>query len=295
MGTAKRARTDGGTPVMADEMSSVPADRDVAAPGSGLVDVDPTTPNTARMYDYYLGGKDNFAADREAAEQVRAVVPEIVPLSRANRAFLGRAVEFLAKAGIRQFIDIGTGLPTQRSVHEIARETAPEAVIVYVDADPVVCAHARALVAGLPGTAVVQADMRRPADILGSEAVRDLIDLTQPVAVLFVSVLHFITGDREAASIVAQFRDAMAPGSYVVISHVSQGELGAQAQETGLAVYAKSSAPARLRRHEEITRLFDGFELVSPGLVDVALWRPRGIPDAPLRGMRHFVGVARRP
>jgi S-adenosyl methyltransferase len=261
----------------------------------GPAGLDPTIPNAARMYDYYLGGKDNFAADRQAAGQVLAVAPEIAPLSRANRAFLGRAVEFLAKAGIRQFIDIGTGLPTQRSVHEVARETHPGAAVVYVDNDPVVCTHARALVGGLARTAVVQADMRRPADILGCDAMRNLINFAEPVALLFLSVLHFITDDQEAAGIVAAFGAAMAPGSYLVISHTSQGSASAHARDSGLAIYARSSAPVSLRQPEEIARLFGGFELIPPGLVDVALWRPRGSAATPMHGIRHFAGVARQP
>jgi hypothetical protein len=281
---------------MVDAMSGAPPGQGTAVPGSSAAGFDPTTPNAARMYDYYLGGKDNFAADREAAQQVLALAPEIAPLSRANRAFLGRSVGFLAKAGIRQFIDIGTGLPTQRSVHEIARETQPEAAVVYVDNDRVVCTHARALlIHSFPQTAVVQADLGRPADILGSDAVCSLIDLGKPVAVLFFSVLHFITDDQQAAEIVAGFRAAMVAGSYIVISHTSPGAISLQARDASIAVYARSSAPVRLREPEEIARLFEGFELIPPGLVDVAQWRPHGIAATPRRGMRHFAGVARRP
>lgn len=256
--------------------------------------VDTTKPNAARMYNYYLDGKDNFAADREAAEKVLEIAPETRHLARTNRAFLARAVRFLAGNGIRQYIDVGTGLPVMQSVHEIASGTVPGTAVVYVDNDPVVCAHARALLARSPGTAAVQADMRRPQDILGSAEVRELIDLTKPVAVLFAGVLHFITGDEEADRIVASFRDVMAPGSYLVISHATPASLGKTAREQGLAVYARTTAPVRLREPEQIAAFFEGLELVEPGLVNVERWHPdRTVAE--MSGAAMLGGVARRP
>jgi hypothetical protein len=256
--------------------------------------VDTTKPNAARMYNYYLGGKDNFAVDRAAAEKVLDIAPETRHLANANRVFLSRAVRFLAERGIRQFLDIGTGLPVARSVHEIASELAPETAVVYVDNDPVVSVHARALLARAPNTAAVEADMRHPADILGSAKVGRLLDLSRPLAVLFAGVLHFITDDDEADRIVSSFRQAMAPGSYLVISHATPASLGTEAKEQGLAVYARTSAPVRLREPGQIAAYFQGLDMVEPGLVNIERWHPhRTVEEA--HGAAMLGGVARRP
>jgi len=234
---------------------------------------DPLTPSTARMYDYYLGGNHNFAADREAAEKVLASAPEIRQVAIENRAFLGRVVRFLADAGIRQFIDIGTGLPTRGNVPEVAEAAAPGARVACVDHDPVVCAHARALLGDTDGVAVIQAAMERPGEIIGHPALTGLIDLAQPVAVLFFSVLHFAD---DAASIVAAFRAAMAPGSYLALSHgvASQVPGGSEPAGQVLRVYNTSNSPGgSFRTEAEILELFGGFELAEPGLVPVADWR----------------------
>jgi hypothetical protein len=239
-------------------------------------------PTPARMYDYYLGGKDNFAVDREAAEQVLKAAPEVRILARENRAFLGRAVRFLtAEAGIRQFIDVGTGLPTQGNVHEIAQSIAPDARVVYIDNDPIVRAHAKALLAGDGTTAVVEADMREPQAILGHPDLRRLIDFDAPVAVLFMSVLHFVTDEEDPYGMVAAFRDASAPGSHLALSHITAPEKNADAAEAAADVYkAKATSPAILRSRKEIRALFDGYDLVEPDLVYLPQWRPENPVDA---------------
>jgi O-methyltransferase involved in polyketide biosynthesis len=235
--------------------------------------VDTSIPNVARMYDYALGGKDNFAADRAAAEHLFAAVPEVgrVPM-RLNRAFLGRAVRFFAESGIRQLLDIGAGLPTQGNVHEIAQATAPNARVVYVDYDPVVVTHGRALLATSDTVTVVPGDLRRPDEIVNNPEVRALIDFDQPVAVLLVAILHFIADTEDPIGIVTRIRDHLPSGSYVAISHVSV-ESYASAIEKGRQIYRGATAGVSPRTRAEIMRLFEGFELVDPGLVWLPQWR----------------------
>src|SRR4051794_37745685 len=180
--------------------------------------------NPARVYDYWLGGKDHYRPDRELGDQVAALAPWVVHEARANRRFLERSVTFLAAEGITQFLDIGSGLPTNRNVHQIAQQVNPDARVVYVDSDPVVLTYARALLATDSRTVVVEGDARTPDRILADGAVTEHLDLSRPVAVLFVAVLHFLTDDDKPAGIVAAIRDALAPGSFVVISHASPGE-----------------------------------------------------------------------
>lgn len=234
------------------------------------------SPNVARIYDYLLGGKENYVADRIAAARLAATWPDPteVPRSmRENREFLRRAVHFVADAGIRQFLDIGAGLPTQGNVHEIVHRIAPEARIAYVDHDPVVVAHGRALLAKSPEVRIAQADLREPARILQDRVVRELIDFDQPVAVLLVAVLHFISDHEDPAGIVSQLRDAMPAGSYLIVTH-GIGETRPQAADAAEAVYTTASAQLTLRNYADIQSFFKGFELVDPGLVDVTEWRP---------------------
>jgi len=240
--------------------------------------IDTSTPNVARIYDYLLGGKDNFAADRAAAQQLITATPDIAGIVRDNRAFIGRAVRYLVEqAGIRQFLDLGGGLPTQLNVHEMARRGAPDARVVYVDNDPVVWMHGQALLARGDGVAMVCADLREPAGILQHPEVVQLLDLTQPVAVVCASVLHFVPDEDDPHRAIAEYRDHMAPGSYLVISH------GASATEeedpTGVvdsftSVYRQASAQLHVRSRPEIRRFFDGFDLVDPGVVWMNEWRP---------------------
>jgi O-methyltransferase involved in polyketide biosynthesis len=261
--------------------------------GGGL---DPTTPNVARMYDYYLGGKDNFAADRDAAERIMKIMPHAAGWVRANRGFLVRAVEALADAGIRQFIDIGTGLPTQDSVHQVAQRTASGSRVVYVDVDPVVVSHGRALLATDAESTVIQADLRRPEDILEHPETRALIDFDRPVGVLLVAVLQFIPDDREVAEVVARLRAALVPGSHLVISHITADEVAPDVATEGREIYSTTSLGSITPRGpEQIASLFEGLDLLEPGLVGVEYWRAgRRTPGGP--SPLGFLGaVARTP
>ncbi|GAA4612211.1 SAM-dependent methyltransferase [Actinoallomurus liliacearum] len=253
--------------------------------------IDVRTPSPARIYDVFLGGKDNYAADRAAAQVAIEAGPDIPRAARENRAYLGRAVRFAVESGIRQFIDLGTGLPTQGNVHEAAQSLAPDARVVYVDNDPIVLAHARALLPPSKTTTVIQADFREPAAILDHPKTRSLIDFEQPVAVLMLAVLHFAADDEVRASI-ATFREVMAPGSLLILSHsTTEGH-----PETGdQAAGAWKNATARLqsRTQKEIEALFDGFDLLDPGVVWVPQWRPDPGAEDGTRWM--YAGVARRP
>jgi hypothetical protein len=239
-------------------------------------EVDPTVAHPARVYDYLLGGKDNFEVDREAAEVAMRAVPAARKTALENRAFLGRAVRFLAEAGVTQFLDVGTGIPGPGNTGEVARAIHPESRVVYVDYDPIVATHARALLAGdTARTAVVLADVREPGSILDNEAVRALLDFGQPVAVLMVALLHFVTEEEDAPAIVSAFREALAPGSALVITH---GTDGGQPERANAARKGWDNAKSRItvRSPERIEALFDGFELVEPGVVNLPRWRPDG-------------------
>jgi SAM-dependent methyltransferase len=245
----------------------------VAEPESAPPGIDTRIPNMARMYDYALGGKDNFAADRAAVEKLFSFSPENKDVPRANRRFLGRAVRFAAAQGVSQFLDLGTGLPSQGHVHEVVAEINPDAHVVYVDNDPVVVSHARALLVDSDSVTAVQADIRDPEGILAHPGVTRLIDFSRPVAVLFVAVLHGIPDRDDPACIVRAFARCLAPGSYLILSHLtSEGHppaLVAQKEE----VFARSNAPVSYRSRAEILRMFDGFRLVEPGLTAVTQWR----------------------
>ncbi|MEV4172716.1 SAM-dependent methyltransferase [Nonomuraea sp. NPDC049709] len=225
---------------------------------------DQQRPNPARMYDYMLGGKDNFAVDRLALDQLAELIPEAVALARANRAFLQRAVRYVARAGIRQFLDLGSGLPTQGSAHEVA----PEARVVYVDHDPVVAAHATALLRHAPGRArFVQADLLDPAEVLAGAG--EFLDLDQPIAVLLVSILHFLPDSAHPQQAVGVLRERMAPGGYLVISHATtMAHLEDEERGGSSARDGTDRTPARIRA------FFGGFPLEPPGLVQATDWRP---------------------
>ena len=253
----------------------------------------------ARVYNAWLaGGKDNFAADREVAEQVARIAPWAVTGARANRSFLRRAVSFLARQGITQFVDVGAGLPSAGNVHEVARRFQPDARVCYLDNDPVVLAHARALLAG-KNTIAVAGDARDPAAILADPEIRAHIDFGRPVAVLFIAILHFLRTEDDPAAVVAAFRDALVPGSFVVISHLADLPDGpaeserAQATREAVKLYEDLAAPFVLRPRQEIAGLFTGFDLVEPGLVPAHDWRPaRGRPGPPVPVL---AGVGRLP
>ena len=245
-----------------------PDDQDDQVPAG----VDPTVPTAARIYDYLLGGQDNFAADRAAVRQLTELSPELGQVARANRAFLGRAVRFLAaEAGIRQFLDLGAGLPTNGNVHQVAQTVAAGTRVVYVDNDPSVLAHAQALTSG-DRTAVIQSDLRDPAAILAHPDTGRLIDLTQPLAILFVAVLHFVP-DPDAGQAVTAFTRAAAPGSYLVLSHACSDPDPAAAA-AGAARYVAGTYSAYPRNRTDILAFYAGFDLVDPGLVPVHQWRP---------------------
>jgi hypothetical protein len=240
-------------------------------------DIDTTRPNVARIYDYLLGGKDNFAVDREAAKRLLEVTPYMAGVVRDNRSFLGRVVRYLAgEGGIRQFIDLGGGLPTQTNVHEMAQEIAPEARVVYVDNDPVVWSHGQALLAHGEQVAMIHADLREPAVVLGHPDLRDLIDLGRPVALVCASVLHFVPDSEEPHRIIAEYRDRLAPGSYLALSHGTTGTTDDDHQVVGgvTSVYQQASAQLHVRPAPDIQRFFDGFEMIEPGLTWINEWRP---------------------
>ncbi len=257
--------------------------------------VNPAIPNVARIYDYFLGGKDNFAADRAAATKIAEAAPDVVRRTRENRAFLGRAVRFLADAGVRQYLDVGTGLPTQDNVHQVAQRLIRDAHVAYVDNDPIVLIHAWALLATDPRTVVIEADMREPTKILREASANEFIDLNQPLAILMVAVLHFLPDIEQAEEIVATFRENMAPGSYLVISHATAGNMSPQNLSQAVQTYATTSTGSITpRSHEQIKSFFDGLELQEPGLVPVALWRPEGIPPVTTSGPSFLGGIARK-
>ena len=233
---------------------------------------DPARANIARMYSYLLGGKDHLASDRQAANEVLDAFPEVSLLARANRGFVTRAVRHVAAAGLSQFIDVGSGLPESPNVHETAQQVNPAARVAYVDRDPVVLSHARALLAGGPGVAVAGGDMRDPAAILASHELQQVIDLSEPVCLVLASVLHFVA-PAEADAIVAAFVSAMAPGSFLVVSAgTSTGTDPALLTRLECA-YAETTVVSS-RAAEEIAGYFTGLDMEPPGLVDVGAWRP---------------------
>jgi S-adenosyl methyltransferase len=258
------------------------------------VEIDTTVAHPARVYDYWLGGKDNFAADREAAERVLAVTPGLRFRVRANRAFLARAVRYLAgEAGIRQFLDLGTGIPSANNTHEVAQAVAPDSRVVYVDNDPIVLTHARALLASGPEGSIqyIDGDVRDVAAVLHAAA--RTLDFTRPVALMLLGVLHLIQDSEAPYQIVAGFMGALPPGSYLALSHpaidIHPGQAEAQRRYN-----ERVSTPQTLRTRAEVSRFFDGLDLVDPGLVYVHTWRPDPGDIAPAGGVSAYGGVARK-
>jgi hypothetical protein len=257
--------------------------------------VDPSVPSIARIYDYWLGGKDNFAVDRQAAEEAIAANPRIVVDVRANRAFLARSVRFLAgKCAVRQFLDIGTGLPTAGNTHLVAQAVAATSRVVYVDNDPAVLVQARGLIAELPpdSVAYLDADLRDVAEIVRGAA--ETLDLSKPVAVLMLIVLHLIPDADDPWGIVARLMGKLAPGSYLVISHPASDVRPAAAAEMARAVNARlTSARGTLRSKSDVVSFFDGLTVLDPGVVQPHQWRPAG--PAGLTEVTAWCGVARKP
>jgi SAM-dependent methyltransferase len=237
-------------------------------------EVDVERANVARIYDALLGGSHNFAVDRDVASALTAIEPSSRDAARANRQFLGRAVRFLVKSGIRQFLDIGSGVPTLGNVHEIAQSAAPDSHVVYVDTDPVAIAHSKSILAGNEQATIVQADLREPDVILSHPDVKRLIDFDRPVALLLVAVLHFITEEERPADLVRRLADALVPGSHLVISHATIDGRAPQVGEAIEKLYSRTSAPGRPRDHASVKAFFDGFEILEPGLVYLPQWRP---------------------
>lgn len=230
-------------------------------------------PNAARVYDYYLGGSHNFEADRVMARKAMEMWPDLPAIMRANRAFLRRTVQFLAEQGFARFLDIGSGIPTFGAVHEVARAIQPDARVVYIDRDPVAVAHSRLLLDGDPLSQVVEADLRSVDDLLARPEVADLLSAGEPVALMLVAVLHFVTDAEEPDKLVATLRDALPPGSALVICHAS---LEGRPDQAGphQDLYRRTPTPLTMRNREQITAFFDGFGLVEPGVVFLPEWRP---------------------
>jgi hypothetical protein len=261
--------------------------------------IDTGKPHSARMYDYYLGGKDHFAIDRQTAELAMQSWPAVRVAVRENRAFLGRAVRYLvAEAGIRQFLDIGTGLPSASNVHEVAQAVAPECRVVYVDHDPIVLAHARALLASAPQgkTAYIDADLREPLEILADPVTRQTLDLSQPVALMLVAILHFLPDEDQPGAIVSTLLDMLPSGSYLVTSHVTP-EYDPEGVGGLERTYRSGGVACQARTADEFAELaFTGLQMVDPGLVLVSEWRPDRSGPRPLAAeVSWHGGVARKP
>lgn len=255
-------------------------------------DIDLETPNVARMYDYYLGGKDNFETDREAARQMLQAAPFTPILAHANRGFLGRATRCLVAAGVRQFLDIGTGLPTRNNVHQVAQAAAPGSRVVYLDNDPVVVTHGRALVGGDAATLVQEHDLRKPESILGDQRIREFLDFDRPIGLMLLSVLHCLPDSEGAYESVAVLLEALAPGSHVVISHTTGND---DLTATARAIYSNTSTGMTHRSAEQLLGFFEGCVLLEPGLVALDAWRPDFETPAITSGRDYYLcGVGRK-
>ncbi|MFD5066008.1 SAM-dependent methyltransferase, partial [Streptomyces sp. NPDC058394] len=238
--------------------------------------IDISVPSVSRIYDYYLGGSHNFEVDRQTARRAMEFMPGLPKIMQANRAFMRRAVRHAVAEGVTQFLDIGSGIPTFGNVHEIAQAASPQARVVYVDHDPVAVAHSRAVLTGDDRSGIVAADLRKPKEILAAPEVGRLLDLGRPVALLLVAVLHFLEDTDDPYAAVAELRDALAPGSLLILTHASYEGIPLT-QETAagtLGVYRDMRNPLVMRTREQISGFFDGFEMLEPGLVSMPDWRP---------------------
>ncbi|MGW1682298.1 SAM-dependent methyltransferase [Saccharopolyspora sp. NPDC002376] len=242
------------------------------SPEHGHIDLE--KPNAARVYDYYLGGDHNFAIDRQMAEEAIEMWPDLPLVMQANRAFLRRAVQFCVEQGIRQFLDLGSGIPTVGNVHEVAQQPAPGSRVVYVDTDPVAVAYSKKLLSDNPDASIVDADLRDPERVLGSPEVAELLDLSQPVALMMVAVLHFVPDSDEPHKVVNRYQEALAPGSFLVISHASNEGRPDVAPAHADLYRKRTTTPLTMRSQAEVTRFFDGLDLVDPGVVFLPEWRP---------------------
>jgi S-adenosyl methyltransferase len=264
--------------------------------------VDPETPSPARLYDYFLGGSNYFPVDKKLAERLQADLPDIVDGILANRGFHGRAAVWMAQRGIRQFIDIGSGLPTQNNTHEAVQKVTPGARVAYIDIDPMVAAHASGLLAADGTTAVITADVRDPDVLLGHPKLRDLIDLAEPTGVLATAVMHFVADAADPWGLVARYMAAMAPGSFLALSHGTYDKMPPNMVQAGLDAYENTTERLYVRSRADIERFFDGLEMVPPyegappALTYVGLWGAEDPEAADSEGSRALLcGVARRP
>ncbi|MFJ6080482.1 SAM-dependent methyltransferase [Streptomyces sp. NPDC092369] len=258
--------------------------------------IDISVPSVSRIYDYYLGGSHNFEVDREAARKAMDFMPGLPKIMQANRAFMRRAVRFAVDEGITQFLDIGSGIPTFGNVHEVAQSARPGAHVVYVDHDPVAVAHSQAVLAGNEDADVVAADLRKPQEILASAEVQRLIDANRPVALLLVAILHFVEDEDGPYEAVAQLRDALAPGSLLILTHASYEGIPLPPERAAgtVDVYKDIRNPLIMRSREEIARFFEGYDMVEPGLVPMPHWRPEtALEDEDPYAFSGFAGVGR--
>jgi SAM-dependent methyltransferase len=257
--------------------------------------IDLTRPSVARAYDYWLGGSHNFAVDREFARKIIEMMPDVRLMARANRAFLHRAVWFMLGSGIRQFLDIGSGIPTVGNVHEIGQEADPEARVVYVDIDPIAVAHSEQILVGNDRATVIEEDLRHPEAILGHPRTRALLDIQQPIGLLLVSVLHAIPDSDDPVGLVRRLCAALQPGSYVAISHVTADSRPAEMSQAQ-QLSRQTTTPGTVRSKGQVEQFFSGLELVEPGVVWSPQWRPESPDDVgehPER-MGFYVGVGRK-
>ncbi|MFJ4782099.1 SAM-dependent methyltransferase [Streptomyces sp. NPDC088794] len=258
--------------------------------------IDISVPSVSRIYDYYLGGSHNFEVDREAARKAMDFMPGLPKIMQANRAFMRRAVRFAVDEGITQFLDIGSGIPTFGNVHEVAQSARPGTHVVYVDHDPVAVAHSQAVLAGNEDADVVAADLRKPQEILASAEVQRLIDVNRPVALLLVAILHFVEDEDDPYEAVAQLRDALAPGSLLILTHASYEGIPLPPERAAgtVDVYKDIRNPLIMRSREEIARFFEGYDMVEPGLVPMPHWRPEtALEDEDPYAFSGFAGVGR--
>lgn len=264
--------------------------------GGSVSGLDTSVPQSARVYDYWLGGKDNFAADRELAEAIAARLPTIRAQVREQRRFLGRAVRYLVReAGVRQFLDIGTGIPAADNTHEVAQELAPDARVVYVDNDPIVLSHARALMDGTASgrTTFIQADLRRPDELLSDPTVSATLDLSEPVALMLIGIMHHLRDSDDPQGILATLLDGLPSGSYLVLQQVT-ADVDPDTMGQVKAVVEQGGIPYVTRSLDATRAFFAGLELVEPGLVPMLAWRPDAGPERAADKFSSYVGVARK-
>jgi hypothetical protein len=258
--------------------------------------IDIERPSAARIYDYWLGGSHNFAVDREVARQVTSLVADTPLIMQGNRAFLHRAVRFLVESGIRQFLDIGSGIPTLGNVHEVVQKMAPDGRVVYVDVDPVAVAHSRHILAGNDRVAVIQEDLRHPEEILAHPDTTRLLDLREPTAILLLAVLHFVADDEDPYGLVRRLHDRLVPGSYVAVSHGTADGLPEEASRRWVELFQRTPTPGTPRPHAQVEPFFAGLDLVPPGLTWAPQWRPEHpdeVGEHPERSAT-YVGVGRK-